>query len=65
MSRCITCGSAITGKHYNPYNLTCKEHACSGRERRMCQKCAESFVKENNQYKGGRWVLDKEDDNAK
>jgi hypothetical protein len=60
LEHCLRCGHKIEGKKYNPYNETFSKYACSENEKKFCEKCAEIFVKERNQYLGGHWVIDKE-----
>jgi len=55
--KCIACDKQIDGDFYNPYNVTFKVYECRNEDRKMCKQCAEEFVAENNQYKGGRWEV--------
>jgi hypothetical protein len=54
---CRTCGVSINLDKYNPYNRTFGFFECRNTEQKMCKKCAEKFVVDQNSYKGGRWEV--------
>jgi hypothetical protein len=51
--------------HYNPYNVTFKnfEFSQDGSMDKgfYCRRCVDKFIEDNNQCKGGVWVLRKDD----
>lgn len=57
LNNCRQCGKSIKGTKYNPYNESFQFYECKDDEKKMCLTCAEKFVKEQNKYKGGRWIV--------
>lgn len=59
---CARCGKLLTTDKYNPYNVTFGNYyfkEFSNNKGYFCRKCAEWFVDDRNQCKGGHWIIEK------
>lgn len=61
---CKICGIKLNDmKTYNPYNESFKHYMFKPESNEgLCKKCAEKAVIQENRYKGGHWVLEKEEE---
>ena len=61
-NNCNRCGIKLGDKKYNPYNITFKQYLFGENARFgegfYCLKCAEYFVNDRNQCKGGVWAIE-------